>query len=305
MKHISDPKVAEGVGRRLSESTLEQLEIAMNESGHFVEPPSGKQIFHLCLRAAIPFIGFGIFDNLVMLTVGDAIDATFGVTMGFSTLAAAGFGQCVSDATGITLQGMIERFADKLGLPNANVSRQQEQLSHVKSWVQLARTLGIVFGCLIGMFPLLFLNTTRRCVVDSVKDNLPLERKKYFESKLKIKTFQEGEKLMQCGKQSETVYIILQGEVEVVGRDNFDEPMSVCMLGPGSMVGELEIVNSHPCVADVIASELVKTQAIAREDFLKVVEHGSNAEEVFKENIKTSPYVWYRMKMEKEGKEKT
>eukprot|EP00754_Rhynchopus_humris_P047278 Rhum_TRINITY_DN6864_c0_g1::Rhum_TRINITY_DN6864_c0_g1_i1::g.21104::m.21104 len=272
-----------------------------------VPVPNKTQIFQLCVLSAVPFIGFGIFDNMVMLTVGDVIDATFGVTMGFSTLAAAGLGQCVSDATGMTLQGFIERFSDRLGLPNPHLTLQQQELSCVKSWVQFARTLGIVVGCLIGMFPLLFLNTTRRCLIDAVKDELPEEKKKQLEAVMHRRTFGEGEKLMSCGERNGHVYVILQGEVEVVGRDNFDKPLSVCTLGPGNMVGELEVVNNHPCVADVIATEDVRVQAIARDDFLSVVADGDKTlvDDVFRENVKSSSrYVWYRMKMEKNEREK-
>jgi hypothetical protein len=39
-------------------------------------------------------VGFGIMDNFVMITAGDAIDATFGEKFAISTMAAAGFGQC-------------------------------------------------------------------------------------------------------------------------------------------------------------------------------------------------------------------
>lgn len=37
-----------------------------------------------------PAIGFGIMDNFVMITAGEAIDSTFGVMFGLSTMAAAG-----------------------------------------------------------------------------------------------------------------------------------------------------------------------------------------------------------------------
>ena len=37
--------------------------------------------------------GFGFMDNVVMITMGDLIDSTLGVTFGLSTLTAAGFGQ--------------------------------------------------------------------------------------------------------------------------------------------------------------------------------------------------------------------
>eukprot|EP01060_Flectonema_neradi_P028132 TRINITY_DN37854_c0_g1_i1.p1 TRINITY_DN37854_c0_g1~~TRINITY_DN37854_c0_g1_i1.p1 ORF type:complete len:290 (+),score=52.17 TRINITY_DN37854_c0_g1_i1:43-870(+) len=263
-----------------------------------VPRPTGAQIRATCLRAAIPFIGFGIFDNMVMLTVGDMIDATFGVTMGFSTMAAAGLGQCCSDATGITLQGFIERFSDKLGLPSANLTFEQERLSIVKTWVQIARTFGIVFGCLIGMFPLLFLNTNRRNVVDQVTDSLTPEQRAKFDSVMQAMSFEEGDKLLSHGSIGECMHVILHGEVEIVGRDNQGNPITVCNMGPGCIVGELEIVNDHPCVADVIATEPVRTHMITKKDFLDIVGKEISAD-IFRDNVKNSAkYVWYRMKME-------
>mmetsp|Transcript_90258 Transcript_90258/g.218807 ORF Transcript_90258/g.218807 Transcript_90258/m.218807 type:complete len:97 (+) Transcript_90258:1-291(+) len=92
-----------------------------------------------------------------MLSVGGTIESTIGVACGISSLAAAGLGQMVSDASGITLQGLIERFADKLGLPRPGLTIEQQQLPLVKSFELGSRILGIVLGCSIGMVPLLVL----------------------------------------------------------------------------------------------------------------------------------------------------
>eukprot|EP01064_Diplonema_japonicum_P025491 TRINITY_DN36917_c0_g1_i1.p1 TRINITY_DN36917_c0_g1~~TRINITY_DN36917_c0_g1_i1.p1 ORF type:complete len:321 (+),score=17.71 TRINITY_DN36917_c0_g1_i1:49-1011(+) len=295
-----DGAFAREVGKGLSVEVLEKME----EAGSSVEStnvprPSRTQMRQVCIRAAVPFLGFGIFDNLVMLTVGDAIDATFGVSLGFSTLAAAGFGQCVSDSFGVTLQGFIERFSDALGLPNANLSRDQERLSYVKSWVQIARTVGIVLGCLLGMFPLFFLNTTRRCIVDVVNETLPPADKQRFDDVKEDCSFEDGEKLLECGTPSEYIYIILQGEVNIIGRDNLNNPITVCSLGPGNMIGELEAVNDHPCVADVVASDHVKTQRVPKDDFIEIIGREPSSR-IFNDNVRSSSqYVWYRMKMDK------
>ena len=56
--------------------------------------PTTQQLRIVALRYAIPMIGFGFMDNLVMIQAGDAIDQTFGVALGISTMTAAGFGQC-------------------------------------------------------------------------------------------------------------------------------------------------------------------------------------------------------------------
>ena len=54
-----------------------------------VEPPSRAQLWRLALANGVPFVGFGFADNVIMILAGDAIDASLGVKLGLSTLAAA------------------------------------------------------------------------------------------------------------------------------------------------------------------------------------------------------------------------
>ena len=46
------------------------------------------QLGRLFIRGAIPMVGFGFVDNVIMISMGDAIDMTLGATFGISTLAA-------------------------------------------------------------------------------------------------------------------------------------------------------------------------------------------------------------------------
>merc|ERR1712113_571993 len=107
---------------------------------------------------------------MIMLTVGGAIESTIGVAFCLSSLAAAGLGQMVSDSAGITLQGLIERFADSLQLPDPQFSSEQSKLDLVHTVSQVSRTVGIAVGCFVGMFPLLFIETNRSQV--SMRDKL-------------------------------------------------------------------------------------------------------------------------------------
>ena len=66
-----------------------------------IEPPSRAQLWRLALNVGVPFVGFGFADNLIMILAGDAIDKSIGVTLGISTLAAAGLGNLLSDVVGI------------------------------------------------------------------------------------------------------------------------------------------------------------------------------------------------------------
>eukprot|EP01062_Namystynia_karyoxenos_P070919 TRINITY_DN66319_c0_g1_i1.p1 TRINITY_DN66319_c0_g1~~TRINITY_DN66319_c0_g1_i1.p1 ORF type:complete len:359 (+),score=120.27 TRINITY_DN66319_c0_g1_i1:77-1153(+) len=271
-------------------------EDAVRSNPQKVQPPTSRQIRLTCVRSAVPFIGFGIFDNLVMITVGDAIDATFGVTLGFSTMAAAGFGQCCSDACGITLQGFIERFSDRLGLPNPEMTRAQERLNSVKTWQQISRTAGIVLGCLIGMFPLLFLNTHRPRVVDQCFGQLPSEVRSRLQAALSPRLFPEGHKLISRGQEVTEMYLIQNGEVRVIGPDKDGNDMEICTLGPGSVVGDLEIVNGHRAVADVTISQGALTQVLKKEDFYAILGDRTKGAEVVADKLHNDThYCWYRM----------
>lgn len=53
----------------------------------------------------------------------------------------------------------IERWAGKLGIKSPNLTHSQMGLPIVQRIMLLASVLGIAFGCLLGMIPLLFLDT--------------------------------------------------------------------------------------------------------------------------------------------------
>jgi len=230
--------------------------------------PEAWQLWYLHIRTAVPFIGFGFFDNMIMLTVGGAIESTLGVALGISTLAAAGMGQMVSDATGITLQGLIERFADKLGLPHPRLTIEQQQMALVKSFMLASRILGIVVGCALGMFPLLMMPDRRPCLVDKIAEALPAQTRREFMALVTTKEFQAGEMLLRCGEMSDSVFLVDRGEVDCVGRDLEGLPFHVCTLGPGQSFGKPQLhIPSH---VDLIAKDPVVVQCIEKDDFMRL-----------------------------------
>ena len=78
-------------------------------------------------------IGFGFMDNLVMIQAGDLIDSTFGVTFGLSTLTAAAYGQVVSDVSGTLFGNTMDALADRVGLPQAGLTKAHHRLPRVKA----------------------------------------------------------------------------------------------------------------------------------------------------------------------------
>lgn len=96
-----------------------------------------------------------------MITAGEAIDSTFGVALGISTLTAAGFGQCCSDVAGITCGGVVDATVSKLQLPKHGLSQEQLDLKSSRIYSTVGACIGVVTGCLLGMSVLLFMDTDR------------------------------------------------------------------------------------------------------------------------------------------------
>jgi tRNA-specific adenosine deaminase 1 len=131
------------------------------ESQGQVPEPSPRDIRLVALQNAIPFVGFGIMDNSILIIAGDAIDTSLGVALGISTMCAAAIGNIISDVAGVMLGTVIEDFCAGLGLPIPQLSAAQRQLRSVRFANQLGCAVGLVIGCIIGMFPLLLIDSNK------------------------------------------------------------------------------------------------------------------------------------------------
>lgn len=101
-------------------------------------------------------------DNSILIIAGDAIDTSLGVMLGISTMCAAAIGNIVSDVAGIALGTAIEDFcATYLKLPQPNITQAQRQLRSVRFATQTGCLVGVVLGCIVGMFPLLFIDSKK------------------------------------------------------------------------------------------------------------------------------------------------
>lgn len=119
--------------------------------------PSFSQLRGVATLNAIPFIGFGFLDNFIMIVAGDYLDLTIGVTLGISTMAAAALGNLISDVAGIGSAWYVESLSSKVGIKAPVLTPEQLSMSSTTWSIYLGRALGVSIGCLLGMFPLLFL----------------------------------------------------------------------------------------------------------------------------------------------------
>ena len=120
-------------------------------------------------------VGFGFMDNVIMILAGDAMDLTIGVRFGVSTMFAAAIGNCISDIAGVATGGWVEAMSSRLGWgAPPRLSHAQLRLKTVKRATLVGSALGVTLGCLIGMVPLLLLDTAKagERKVDSRVDRL-------------------------------------------------------------------------------------------------------------------------------------
>ena len=162
------------------------------------EKVTPAQLRSLTIQTIVPFIGFGIADNSIMVLSGDLIDSTIGVSLGISTLAAAALGNAFSNSLGMGLHGTIEvprphppprparrrpappdapaderarsrlvqRFATRIGLPDPRLTVSQRRARVVKNVKMASGVAGVLIGCCLGMFPLLFMKRDEQKVAD-------------------------------------------------------------------------------------------------------------------------------------------
>lgn len=134
---------------------------AAGSEAELVQRPSNAQLKNHFWICAVPMVGFGLMDNTVMIHAGNAIDCTLGVTFGLSTLAAAACGQICSDAAGVLFGGTLDGLARRLGLPRANLTLPQRRSAVTKRVGIVGSLIGVVFGCSLGLFNLLIVDTTK------------------------------------------------------------------------------------------------------------------------------------------------
>mmetsp|Transcript_4197 Transcript_4197/g.13382 ORF Transcript_4197/g.13382 Transcript_4197/m.13382 type:complete len:523 (-) Transcript_4197:362-1930(-) len=114
---------------------------------------------------------------------------------------------------------------------------------------------------------------------------------------LKPAIYQPGQKLIKYGEDGTTFYLIVEGTVEVYGRDDKGESVKVCEFTVGDCVGELEFLNDHKCVADVVAKDELRVAKMNRHHFEMVM--GPVKEVLARTANEDEKFAYYRNQLEK------
>lgn len=124
-------------------------------------------------------------------------------------------------------------------------------------------------------------------------DGLTNDERLRLAEALKSAKYAKGDHIISYGEDGKWFNIILEGRIDVIGRDDNGKEVYVCSFEAGDCVGELEFLRGHKTVADCIAAtEVVKTAKMARNHFEKVI---GPAKEVLERQAKDSEvYAYYR-----------
>ena len=155
---FEDEKEAKLALRKLTEDEFQLLTESLHEYNETRnDDVTWRQLSAVALGNFIPFVGFGFIDNVIMIFAGDYIDVKIGSYMGISIMAAAAMGNMVADIAGLSLAGYIETFSSKLGMVQTNLTTKQYAYTSVKLFKYGGCIIGVMIGCIIGMFPLLLI----------------------------------------------------------------------------------------------------------------------------------------------------
>lgn len=150
---------------RLPSTPIHSLDPSTLASSVFESTPKPTQaaLHQLFFASAIPMVGFGFMDNVVMIQAGQYIDSTLGVTLGLATMTAAAAGQVVSDVSGVVFGGSLERLLTKARwITPPHLTPAQRQLPICRNVSMLGAVVGVICGCALGAMTLLLVDLDAR-----------------------------------------------------------------------------------------------------------------------------------------------
>lgn len=84
---------------------------------------------------------------------------------------------------------------------------------------------------------------------------------------MRRRTYRRGEVIFHQGDPGDSLHVVCQGRLKVVITADNGEEAVLAVLGPGSVFGEMAILDGGPRSATVVALEAVETALLSRTDF--------------------------------------
>ena len=90
------------------------------------------------------------------------------------------------------------------------------------------------------------------------------------------KRFKRGEILVEQGKKTDALFIVLTGRIRVLMTDSKGREVILATLTSGDYVGEMSLIDNAPHSATVVADQQVDVLVLGRDSFLRCL--GENTE---------------------------
>lgn len=101
-------------------------------------------------------------------------------------------------------------------------------------------------------------------------------------SRFETVSFDKGDALVRQGQETDGLFLIASGGVEVNGSDAEGDRLRIARLGPGDVVGEISLVLRRPANADVVATHPTVALRLSRDRFQQVIQdHPSLLNELY------------------------
>lgn len=84
-------------------------------------------------------------------------------------------------------------------------------------------------------------------------------------------TMKEGDVLFNKGDEGDALYILEEGNVKMVSKDKDGSEIVLNHVGPGSVIGEMALIEESPRSAGVIALEDIKLLKLGQDEFMSVL----------------------------------
>ena len=121
--------------------------------------------------------------------------------------------------------------------------------------------------------PLLFHGGRYERIVEDprVFTQLPVELLEPIMARGEERAYKDGELLMQRGERADALYLVLEGHIRV------ERPGRLTRMGPGDVVGEVEVLSGGPRTASIYAEGPVRALRLPREALIVALEDDSKA----------------------------
>jgi CRP-like cAMP-binding protein len=104
-------------------------------------------------------------------------------------------------------------------------------------------------------------------------------------SALEERSFPAGSTIFSAGELGRTMYLLAEGEVEVVCTTDQGKEVSLVLLGPGECFGEMALVELQPRSATVRVRKKAKTYSLNNMDLYNLYREDNYAYVIVLQNI--------------------